>query len=161
MTTSNVPTADWLSDLLRQAGILQQGAVTHIEQQQSGAFNSQLAFLRLHYSADAGPNLPACVVLKRNIAADWAIEAGSEEVKFYNLVASLPGHPPITPPCYTAQYDKASGQSCLLLQDLSETHASPDQQLSLVMHPGASTHRQCDRYARPVSCLLVAARIID
>lgn len=134
MNTPNEPTADGLSELLRRAGILQEGKVTLVEQQQSDAFNSQLAFLRLHYSADAGEGLPTRVVLKHNLLVDWAIEAGAEEVNFYNLVASLPDHPPVTPPCYAAFYDEASGQSYLLLQDLSESHAPPvtrDQQLDI------------------------------
>jgi hypothetical protein len=120
-----LPTPAWLSEVLRQAGILRQGAVTQIEQQTSAAFNSQVAFLRLYYSADAEPDLPARVVWKRNIAEDWAREAGAEEVKFYRLVAGLPDHPPITPPCYAADYDEASGDSYLLLHDLSITHEPP------------------------------------
>ncbi len=119
------PTPAWLTDVLRQADILQAGEVTAVEQQTSSAFNSQLSFLRLHYAADAGPDLPTRVILKRNIAADWGVEAGAEEVKFYNLVATLPDHPPITPPCYAAAYDQANGDSYLLLQDLSESHISP------------------------------------
>lgn len=134
MRAPNEPTADWLSEILRQAGILRRGTVVRIEQQESAAFNSQLAFLRLHYSADAGDGLPTRVVLKRNLLVDWAIEAGAEEVKFYNLNASLPDHPPVTPPCYAAHYDETSGQSYLLLQDLSEGHAPPlmrDQQFGI------------------------------
>jgi len=125
MMIPNPPTPTWLTDVLRQSGWLRQGTVTTVEQQTSGAFNSQLSFLRLRYSADAGPERPASVVLKRNIAADWAIEAGAEEVKFYKLVASLPDHPPVTPPCYAAAYDETSGDSYLLLQDLSESHTAP------------------------------------
>ena len=53
MAIDDSPTPAWLTDVLRQAGVLQQGAVTQVEQQMSGAFNSQLAFLRLDYSADA------------------------------------------------------------------------------------------------------------
>lgn len=129
----NPPTPAWLTAILRNAGMLPQGEVTAVDAQKSGAFNSQTTFLRLHYSTDASPNPPERVVLKRNISADWGIEAGAEEVKFYKLVASLPDHPPLLPPCYAAAYDEASGDSYLLLQDLSESHAPPetrDQQIS-------------------------------
>jgi thiamine kinase-like enzyme len=52
----------------------------------------------------------------------------------------MPDHPRVIPPCYAADYDEASGQSYLLLHDLSETHASPDQQLSLVDSIPAPAH---------------------
>lgn len=119
-------TPAWLTTILQQAGALSQGEVIAVEERQSDAFNSQLAFLRLTYSADAPPDLPTSVVLKRNIDADWAVEAGAEEVKFYKMVAALPGHPPVLPPCYAAEYDEASGNSYLLLADLSASHAPPE-----------------------------------
>ncbi|MEZ4737144.1 MAG: hypothetical protein R3E79_59450 [Caldilineaceae bacterium] len=131
----SIPTSAWLTGILRQAGMLSQGEVIAVEVGQSDAFNSQLTFLRLTYSADASPALPTRFVLKRNIDADWAVEAGAEEVKFYQLVATLPDHPPVLPPCYAAAYDAASGNSYLLLQDLSESHAPPEtceQQISFV-----------------------------
>jgi hypothetical protein len=75
------------------------------------------------------------MILKRNIQEPWAIEAGAEEVKFYRIAASLGTYPPTVVSCYAAEYDPASGNSYLLLQDLSETHTPPvtrDQQLSIV-----------------------------
>ncbi len=137
MTIPILPTPTWLSDVLRQAGLLRQGEVTEIEAQKTAAFNSHLAFLRLHYSADATPGLLSSVVWKRNIPEDWARAAGAEEVKFYQLIATLPDHPPLAPPCYAAAYDEASGDSYLLLQDLSTTHEpplSPARQASMVDH---------------------------
>lgn len=123
---NTTPTPAWLTDILRQAGALPQGAVIAVEERQSDAFNSQLVFLRLTYSANAPPDLPMRFVLKRNIDADWAMEAGAEEVKFYQLAATLPDHPPVLPPCYAVEYDEASGSSYLLLADLSESHAPPE-----------------------------------
>jgi thiamine kinase-like enzyme len=73
--------------------------------------------------------------LKQNIQEDWAREAGIEEVKFYQLVASLPGHPDSIIPCYAAAFDRQSGDSYVLLQDLSPTHHPPvtrEQQISIV-----------------------------
>lgn len=133
--TFDAPTPAMLTNLLQQAGWLNQGTVTAVEERKSDAFNSQLAFLHLAYSADAAPTLPTRFVLKRNLATEWAVEAGAEEVKFYRLIAALPDHPPLVPPCYAAAYEEASGNSYLLLQDLSESHAPPEtreQAISLV-----------------------------
>lgn len=120
----------WLTAVLRQAGILANGEVTSIESQETGAFNSETSHLLLHYSADAFPNAPTRLVLKRNSNGD-----GEYEVRFYNLIPSLTDHPSIIIPCYAAAYDARSGNSYVLLHDLSETHAPPvtrDQQISIV-----------------------------
>lgn len=132
---SDSPTPSMLTHILHQAGWLNQGTVTAVEERKSAAFNSQLSFLRLSYSADAPPAVPTRAVLKRNIGADWAKAAGAEEVKFYKLLATLPDHPPLVPACYAAIYDETSGNSSLLLADLSESHAPPEtreQEISLV-----------------------------
>jgi hypothetical protein len=129
------PTPAWFTAVLRQSGVLRHGTVTAIDQQPSLAFNSQTDHIRLHYSTESEQGVPTKVVLKRNRPEAWAREAGIEEVKFYNLVASLEDHPPIIIPCYAAAYDETSGNSYLLLQDLSETHAPPltrDQQINIV-----------------------------
>jgi thiamine kinase-like enzyme len=109
--------------------------VTRIEHQTGGAFNSRLSHLFVHYSRGAPPGSPRRLVLKQNIHEAWGKEAGMEEVKFYQLVASLPDHPPVIVPCYAATYDEQTGGSFLLLHDLSETHRPPitrDQQISIV-----------------------------
>ena len=127
-------TPDWLTTVLQQSGMLQRGEVVSVTKRDSGAFNSQIGHLLLGYSADSPSDAPTQLVLKRNTTEAWSIEAGAEEVKFYNLVGSL-HHPPVIPPCYAAAYDEASGNSYVLLQDLSETHAPPitrDQQIGFV-----------------------------
>jgi hypothetical protein len=128
-------TPAWLTTVLRQSGVLKQGSVVAFDQRLSDAFNSQTSFLHLTYSADASPTVPTELVLKRNGPQDWAIEAGIEEVKFYQLMMSQSPYPPLIIRCYAADYDAHSGNSYLLLQDLSDTHAPPvirDQQISLV-----------------------------
>ncbi|MCE7984769.1 MAG: hypothetical protein DYG89_26655 [Caldilinea sp. CFX5] len=64
MSHPETPTSIWLTAILRQTGVLLQGEVTAVEERQSDAFNSQLAFLHLSYSADVQPNLPTQFVLK-------------------------------------------------------------------------------------------------
>lgn len=128
-------TPAWLTEVLRRAGVLARGAVQAVEREATGAFNSATSRLLARYSPDAPPDAPTHLILKANIAADWGKEAGAEEVKFYILAATLPNHPAILVPCYVAAYDQESGNSYLLLRDLSPTHRPPvtrDQQISLV-----------------------------
>jgi thiamine kinase-like enzyme len=125
----------WLTAVLRQSGVLRQGAVIAIERETTGTFNSRTSRLTVRYTDDAPPGMPARLILKRNAPAAWAVEAGAKEVAFYDLVASLPDHPPIIPPRYAAAYDASSGDSYLLLHDLSATHLPPltrDQQIGIV-----------------------------
>jgi hypothetical protein len=132
---SDSPSPDWLTVVLRYAGQLLEGRVVAVEARGSGAFNSNTSFLRLTYSNEAPRSAPLNLVLKRNIPDSWSVEAGAVEVSFYNLVASRPGHPQVTVPCYAASYDPVSGDSYLLLQDISATHAVPvtrDQQIGIV-----------------------------
>src|SRR5579871_54934 len=128
-------TPDWLTAVLRQSGVLRQGTVTDVESEQINAFNSATSRLFVQYSADATPEAPTRLILKRNIATDRGSEDGADEVQFYTLVSTLPDHPGIIVPCYAAVYDEASGDSYLLLRDLSATHRPPltrEQQIGLV-----------------------------
>jgi thiamine kinase-like enzyme len=128
-------TPAWLTTVLGASGLLAKGEVLGVTTTETGAFNSHTRRLRLEYSQAATPGLTTTMVLKRNTQEPWAIEAGAEEVKFYQLVASLHPSPPALVPCYAAAHDPASGNSYLLMRDLSETHAPPvtrDQQLSIV-----------------------------
>ncbi|MEZ4737116.1 MAG: phosphotransferase [Caldilineaceae bacterium] len=99
--------------------------------QKSSAFNSNLFFLHVYYSPDAKgltnerADLPTRLVLKCNVASDYGKEAGRLEVKFYQLVATLPDHPPMLP-WVAAEYDQISGNSYLLMIDMSGSHVAPD-----------------------------------
>lgn len=124
-----------------------------METRDSGAFNSSTCFLQLTYSADAVPAGPARLVLKRNNPEAWAVEAGAAEVAFYKLISSSPGHPAVTVPCIAASVDAASGDSFVLIQDISETHAPPvtrDQQISIVagVPPDSASEAVADTLAR-------------
>jgi hypothetical protein len=128
-------TPAWLTTVLREADLLAAGQVLSVRSAATGAFNSHTRRLRLRYSADAAPGLAPRMVLKQNIQEPWGIEASAEEVKFYQVAATLQPTPPALVSCYAAASDPASGNSYLLLQDLSETHAPPitrDQQISIV-----------------------------
>jgi hypothetical protein len=118
-------TPAWLTAVLRESGALMGAEVLAADMTPTSAFNSATSHLRLRYSRDAPPNLPAEMILKRNIPEPWGIEAGAEEVAFYQLIAAQPRRPPAIVPCYAAAYDPASGNSYMLLQDLSATHRHP------------------------------------
>jgi hypothetical protein len=127
-------TPAWLTAVLRASGALAHGQVLAATSEPTGAFNSHTSHLQLHYSNDAAPRLTANMILKQNVPEPWGVEAGAQEVAFYRLIAALPDSPPAIVPCYAAAYDHASGNSYLLLQDLSATHAHPvtrDQLISI------------------------------
>jgi thiamine kinase-like enzyme len=128
-------TPAWLTDLLRAAGALQHGAVSAVQSRPTDAFNSRTRRLALSYEPGAVGACPKHLVLKQPIDAAWAREAGADEVRFYQLVATLDPRPPAVVLCYGAALDQASGNSYLLLLDVSATHAHPvtrEQQIGLV-----------------------------
>jgi hypothetical protein len=60
------------------------------------------------------------------------MEAGAREVAFYQTIAGLPERLPMIVRCYDAVYNSASGNSHVLLEDVSTTHRiamSRDQQM--------------------------------
>ena len=130
MTISYLPLPDpvtpaWLTAVLRASGFLVSGEVCAVSSTPTSAFRSVTSHLTLDYSAEVDPNLPTRLILKRNQSASWAIHAGIEETKFYQLISRLDPSPPVTVPCYAAAYDALSGNSYLLLHDISTTHTLP------------------------------------
>jgi hypothetical protein len=118
-------TAEWLTDVLRAAGALPRGAVTAVAERANAAFNSSATHLTLTYSREAPANAPRHLFLKRNIDTAWARASGANEVAFYRVAAPHLAHLPMVVPCYAADYDEPSGNSCCLLLDVSVTHAAP------------------------------------
>ena len=155
--TPHIPAPDpitpaWLTAVLRASGALAHGEVLAVDSAPTGAFNSYTSHLHLHYS-NAAPGLSANLILKRNIPEPWGVEAGAQEVAFYQLVAALPVAPPAIVPCYAAAYDPASGNSYLLLHDLSATHMHPvtrDQLISITdaVPPADAIERVVDTLAQ-------------
>lgn len=125
ITDLNQLTPQWLTHTLRGANALPQGEVISVSHSDNPTRNSLVTHLTLAYSNSAPPAAPVYLLLKRNRPQAWSIEVGASEVAFYNLIATLPDHPPIIVPCYAAAYDAASGNSSLLMRDLSSTHKSP------------------------------------
>ena len=121
----NPPAPEWLTDALRQCGLLTSGRVLRADVSSNAAFNSTACHLHVTYSSDAPPNLPRQLFFKRNLAEAWAVRAGAREVAFYQVARTMVDRLPMIVPCYGAAYDAASGASWLLLRDISETHRAP------------------------------------
>jgi Ecdysteroid kinase-like family len=124
-TLPNPPTPEWLTNALRQSGTLTNGRVLRVEVSGNAAFNSTALHLHLTYSGDTPPGMPPRLFFKRNLAEAWAVRAGAREVAFYQVATALANRLPMLAHCYGAAYDADSGDSWLLLHDVSETHAPP------------------------------------
>ncbi|GAC1633540.1 MAG: phosphotransferase [Ktedonobacteraceae bacterium] len=125
-----------LTMLLYQAGALQQGSVIEIQTTKNEAFNSHVQHLKVSYSPNAIPQLPAELVLKKNVPTDWGREAGRSEVAFYRFIAQYAQRFPMIIPHVVATYDEQTGDSLLLLQDLSATHHPPITRQQQIQHEG-------------------------
>jgi Phosphotransferase enzyme family len=126
---------EWLTEVLRGSGALTCGRVEAVDQAPTSAFNSSTAHLRLRLSQDAPGDAPTALILKRNTPAEWSVLAGQAEVAFYQLIARTPDHPAIIVPCLSSGIDEGSGDSFVLLKDLSSSHevvVPRDVQLAMV-----------------------------
>ena len=116
-------TPAWLTETLRAAGALPEGGrVSAVAMRANDAFNSSVTHLALSYDGPVPADTPQEVLLKLNVE-----ENGELEVAFYQAVRALGLQPrlPMVVPSYTAAYDKASGDSHILLNDVSATHTAP------------------------------------
>ena len=114
--------ADFLTDRLRESGVLPRGRVLAVDAGESRpALVSTAAPLRLEYSPDTPEEAPRRLFLKATRGGlDPGLQSvGQREVAFYRHAAPLmPGGP--IPRCYDGQF--VDGNFHLLLEDLSETH---------------------------------------
>ena len=138
----NPPPPEWLTDTLRRSGLLPSGHVLRVEDSSNAAFNSAACHLRITYSPDAPPNLPQRLFFKRNLPEEWAVRAGAREVAFYHVAAAMADRLPMLAPCYGAAYDAASGDSWLLLRDVSETHRAPATREQIIAGEGLPPEQQ-------------------
>jgi len=119
-----IPEVDpgWLTVTLRESGAMPSGQVIAVRVEPTDAHNSRTLRLNLRLSEDAPAGLARKLILKRNAAAAWSVQAGQAEVAFYRVVAPLASHPPVTVPCLASGIDDDTGDSFVLLADLSDTH---------------------------------------
>jgi hypothetical protein len=113
----------YLSEVLRNAGVLDKGHVDAVTIESSFAtVLSHIFRLRLAYVGAAGA-APTTLILKAGLAdrpgGPWF--GGRHEVTFYrDLAPAMPAG--ITPRCFDAQSDADAGTWHLLLEDLTDSH---------------------------------------
>lgn len=117
-----------LTEILRAERHLERGQVTQVEVVQ--VFETPPSFharLRLAYSPEVSAAAPRQIFLKSPKLHKLA--RGKREVDFYTRLApSMPDAPLL--PCYAADWNPATGESLLLLADVSATHFTADLPLS-------------------------------
>jgi hypothetical protein len=120
-------TASWLTDVLRQAGALERGAVVAFDCEMVGTGQMADSFrLTLRYDADDS-GAPTSVVGKFTAADDTsratgiAMRTSEVEVRFYQQVAPTVGVR--TPRCYHADVDPATAEFVLILEDMAPARA--------------------------------------
>jgi hypothetical protein len=115
--------AEGLTGALRRCGVLGEGSVSDVTAESSRAtILSRIVRLRLAYAGPA-PNAPATMIFKSGLPerknSDWS--GGRQEVAFYREVgASVRGG--LLPRYFSADWDAATRDWHVLLEDLSESH---------------------------------------
>lgn len=122
ITSPEQITPNWLTAVLRRESVLEAGHVESVTIGANPAFNSAISHLRVVYGPGSSPDAPQALVLKRNLSEEWARRGGKSEVEFYSEVRSWRDELPMIVPCYDAAYDPSTGDSHLLLLDLSASH---------------------------------------
>jgi hypothetical protein len=124
--TDSLPTAakaDYLTTVLRKAGVLADGRVSDVTVIRSfDTVLSHIIRLKLAYDGEIA-GAPGSVILKTVIPerAQTFWHAGRQEVAFYNGVASgMKDH--LVPRCYEAICDADTKTWHLLLEDLTDSH---------------------------------------
>lgn len=117
-----------LTELLCAQGYLNRGQVTQVEVAQ--VFETPPSFhgrLRLRYSPDASADAPRLLFVKS--PKPHKLARGKREADFYTrLASSMPDGPLL--PCYAAEWSPTTGESFLLLADMSPTHVTATLPLS-------------------------------
>lgn len=130
----NDATPAWFSQVLRENGILPIGAVETAEMHGNSAFNSNIGHFAITYSSDAPADVPTKLLLKLNSNG-----AGEAEIAFYQYVLARKIPLKMLLRSFGAHYDSKSGQSYLLLLDLSDTHSAPVTREHLLTGAGVPT----------------------
>ena len=121
-------TPDWLTDVLRENGVLADGHVTEVKESSTNHQSSLNYFLNVTYSPDAPSSAPKTLFLK--LSNPERLPLTADEVEYYTkIIAQMPLK--IAPTYYSAEYDGEKGAYHILLEDVSATHTG----LSLAYPP--------------------------
>lgn len=128
INTASEMSPQWLSGVLRREGSLNQGHVVGIKLSESRTLLvSTISHLEIEYSDDATTDAPSRLFLKvsnQSLMPQSGRGEQPNELEFYNSIARLMPDLPV-PRCYDAAFSDETGDSHLLLEDLSETHHAP------------------------------------
>ena len=117
--------AEYLTAVLRKAGVLATGRVQSVEPENPhDTILSHIVRLKLIYEGDAS-GAPPSLFLKtaRSDRLDPTWVAGRQEVAFYTQIAPrMPAG--IVPHCYDADWNAETNEWRLLLEDLTTTHVT-------------------------------------
>ena len=117
--------AEWLTAALSGSGVLDRGEAVAVRVTFSKTLQvSQVAHLEIEYSPDGSPAAPRKLFLKlslQNGSTETHPNIRNSEIDFYRTVASKTPSPELMN-CYHASLASETGESVLLLEDLSETH---------------------------------------
>jgi hypothetical protein len=120
----------WLTGVLRNAGVLEFGTVYSVRIASTRTLPvSRVANLRIEYSPNAHPAAPSRLFLK--LSNPKAIdherrESNYSEIEFYRRVAVEMDGPPLIK-CFDTAFSPTTGESHILLEDLSGSHFQPEQ----------------------------------
>jgi hypothetical protein len=121
-------TPGWLTITLRKNGYLSNGKVVEVKKELWKTTElSNIARIVVSYSGQFLSSLPRQFLLKYSkpkISSKRALLLRQKEIEFYTLVAPAMMYLH-TPKCYDGVYCSKSGNSHLLLEDLSDTHIQP------------------------------------
>jgi DNA-binding transcriptional MerR regulator/thiamine kinase-like enzyme len=152
MMTMTDNTSTRVERLLKSTGHLTTGHITDLTEEPIGGNSSRVTRLVLQYSADATPPAPATLVLKENLPVAWAQAGGAQEVQFYRTIGGLPDHPDVVPTSYGVEHDMVTGDSQILLADLTTSHhpatADRDRQIGGDVPDEATIDQVVDALAR-------------
>ena len=109
---------DWLEDVLRHNGYLISGHIASLSTTVTQPFGSITVWIKVTYTGDAPPDLPATFLLKMDGPGSLA---ENREIEFYDHYAAQQPHG-ITVPCFDTAYDAGQRAYHLLLADVTSTH---------------------------------------
>ncbi|MHA1907279.1 MAG: phosphotransferase [Candidatus Thorarchaeota archaeon] len=119
ITDAEELTPEWLTDIFRNNGLLSQGKVAEIVNRTS--LRGSTYSLELKFSDDTQRDqLSSSIVVKPILSDDWFLK--TREAKFYSSVPKIASGMPI-PSCFDSAYSEKTGNSHIILDNFSETHA--------------------------------------
>ena len=122
---NSLPTADNLTDWLRDSGELPHGKVLDVQITLEHKTDiSKLVFLDARYTSESPTDLPSGLVVKSPLKKTNTENYGATEVQFYRSLAPLLRSPPVVR-CLAAIEGDGAHSGTIVLEDLRATHDQP------------------------------------